>query len=129
MNIRDLSKYYKLKREIEDLTERLAELGDGVKGIEYKEISVSSSKTSSSIQEKIMLLKTNLIEKRLSALEEYNRIESFIDNVEDLDIRQIMRYRFIDFMKWEEIDNKMFYGTDYSRTKLRRYLKNKNDTI
>lgn len=123
MTEKELSKYFHLKKEIEDLEERIEKLGNGVGSIEITDMP-GGSHAKNSIQEKIVLLKEKWINARISALEEYLKIENYIENIEDLEIKQIMRYRFMDLMKWEQIDRKMNYSYDYSRLKLRRYFKN-----
>ena len=37
-------------------------------------------------------------------------IEQVIDSLEDDTLRQLMKYRYINLMKWEEIAVQMFYG-------------------
>ena len=123
MTEKELSKYYHLKKEIEDLEERIKKLGDGVGSIELTDMPKGNKKIIS-IQEKIAELKDIYVEARISALEEYLRIEAFINNIEDTEIKQIMRYRFMDLKKWNEIDKLMHCGKDYSKKKYYNY-KNK----
>lgn len=107
MNDKDLSKYYKLKKEVEDLENRIKEFGDGVSGIEIKDIMITSTTPNSSIQERLMALKDAYIEKRLSALEQYWKIASYIESVDDPEIRTIMRLRNLDLLTWNEIADKL----------------------
>lgn len=123
MDEKELSKYYYLKREIEDLEKRIIELEKtgGISGMRYREVDVMGTPINSSIQAKLDELLDKLIERRISALEEYLKIERFINNVEDLEIRQIMRYRFMDLEKWDKIDMLMNYSSGYSKLKYHRY--------
>ena len=61
MTEKDLNKYYWLKKEIEDIENRLIEFGTGVSGIRYKEVDVVSSHDNISIQEKRMELVNKLL--------------------------------------------------------------------
>ena len=125
MTEKDLNKYYWLKNEIEDIENRLIEFGNGVSGIQYKEVDVVSSYKIVSIQEKRMELVNKLLEARISALEEYVKIESFIESVEDTKIRQIMRYRFLDLKDWYKIGELMNCDRTTASKMLRKYLKEK----
>jgi len=123
MTEKELSKYYWLRKEIKDLEERLAEFGYGVSATKLdKEISGITS--TESIQEKRIIIIEKWISARVSALEEYLKIESYIESVEDSEIRQIMRYRFLDLKKWNEIDKLMLCGKDYAKKKYYHYRKN-----
>lgn len=122
MTEKELSKYYWLRKEIKDLEERLAEFGYGVSATKLdKEISGITS--TDSIQEKRIIIIEKWISARVSALEEYLKIESYIESVEDSEIRQIMRYRFLDLKKWNEIDKLMICGKDYAKKKYYQYRK------
>ena len=122
MTEKELSKYYWLRKEIKDLEERLAEFGYGVSATKLdKEISGITS--TESIQEKRIIIIEKWISARVSALEEYLKIESYIESVEDSEIRQIMRYRFLDLKKWNEIDKLMLCGKDYAKKKYYQYRK------
>lgn len=122
MTEKELSKYYWLRKEIKDLEERLAEFGYGVSATKLdKEISGITS--TDSIQEKRIIIIEKWISARVSALEEYLKIESYIESVEDSEIRQIMRYRFLDLKKWNEIDKLMLCGKDYAKKKYYHYRK------
>ena len=123
MTEKELSKYYNLKREVQDLEDRIKEFGSGVKSVPIKEVSVSSSHSTKSIQETKVELVSRYTEKRIEALEQYLAIERYIEDVEDVEIRNIMRYRYLDLMKWEEIAEKVFQDRTTISKKVRRYLK------
>lgn len=126
MNEKELSKFFWLQKEIKDLEERIATLDSGLSAIKYNSLSVSGSKKVESIQEKIVELKESWMEKRISALEEYIKMEKFILSVQDDEIRLILRYRFMDLMKWEEIGNKLGYDRTSVAKKIRNFLKTSN---
>lgn len=123
MQEKELSKYYWLKKEVADLENRLKEFGYGVKSMQINDISVTSSHINKTIQDKRIELIGLLTEKRISALEEYIKIERYIEEVEDAEIRTIMRYRFLDLKKWSEIDKLLHNGIDYSKKKYYKYNK------
>lgn len=123
MNEKDLSKYFYLKREIDDLEERILTFGAGISSVRYKELDVSGSAKYQAIQEKIVQLKDTWMEKRVSALEEYLKIEQFISNIDDIEIRQIIRYRYLDLKKWDEIDGLLHNGINYSKKKFYKFIK------
>lgn len=123
MSEKELSKYYYLKKEVQDLEERIKEFGDGIKSSQIKEISVSSSHSRKSLQETKVELVNMLTEKRITALEQYIAIERFIGDIEDVEIRNIMRNRFLYLKSWEEIGQKMFLDRTSVAKKVRKYLK------
>lgn len=123
MNEKELSNYYYLKKEIENLEERIITFGVGVSSVKIKDLNVDSSPQYKSIQDKITELKDLWMEKRVSALEEYIKIEKYILSVPDEELRLIMRYRFMDLMKWEQIGNKMGYDRTSVAKKVRGWFK------
>ena len=123
MNEKDLSRYFYLKKEIDDLEERILTFGAGISSVRYKELDVSGSAKYQAIQEKIVQLKDTWMEKRVSALEEYLKIEQFISNIDDIEIRQIIRYRYLDLKKWDEIDGLLHNGINYSKKKFYKFIK------
>ena len=123
MEEKELSSYYYLKKEIDNLEERIITFGVGVSSVKVKELNVDSSPKYASIQEKLTELKDLWMEKRVSALEEYIKIEHYITNIENSEIRQIMRYRYLDLKKWDEIDELLHNGINYSKKKYYKYFK------
>jgi len=123
MSEKELSKYFYLKKEVEDLENRIKEFGNGVRSMQIKDVQVSSSHKNKSIQETKVELVGRLTEKRISALEQYLEIERYIEDVDDAEIRNIMRYRYLDLMKWEDIGEKMFQDRTSVAKKVRKYIK------
>lgn len=122
MSEKELSQYYYLRQEVKSLEDRIIEFGDGIGAIKYKEV-MATSGISSSIQEKKSELISKLIEARLSALEKYLEIERYIETIEDSEIRQIMRYRFLDLFDWFKIGELLNCDRTTASKKLRTYLK------
>lgn len=125
MNEKELNKYYYLKKEVEDLEERIETYDVGVSSVRVKELNVDSSPQFSSIQEKVVELKDKWMQKRVEALEEYIKIESFIDRVDDAEIRVLLRYRYLDLLSWEQIGEKVFMDRTSVSKKIRKFLNNK----
>lgn len=69
-----------------------------------------------------MQLKELWLDARLSALEEYLKIEKYISNIDDSEIRTIMRMRFLDLKKWEQIGNELKYDRTVVAKKCRKYI-------
>lgn len=128
MTEQELSRYYWLQKEIKDLEERIAIFDCGVSAVKYKELNVDSTPQYHSIQESIAILKDKWMDKRVSALEEYIKIENFISSIEDIDLRLIFRYRFLDCMNWDDIGIKVGYDRTSVSKKVRNYL-NKNSIV
>lgn len=122
MTEKELSRYFYLKKEIEDLEERIEKLGVGVGSIEITDMPKGSKKIVS-IQEKITELRNRYIEARISALEEYLKIENYIKSVKDTEIRTIMRMRFLDLKSWEEIGKSFYCDRTTISKRIRKYLK------
>lgn len=123
MKEKDLNKFYWLQKEIKDLEERIAILDSEVSAVKYDSLSISGSKQVSTLQEKITELKDTWMEKRVSALEEYIKIEKYILSIPDEELRLIFRYRFMDLMNWEQIGEKVGYDRTSVAKKVRGWFK------
>lgn len=104
MSEKELSKYFELKREVKDLEERI----ENVNKLEESLTKVE--------------LVSLLTEKRITALEQYLEIERFIEQVEDVELRNIMRYRFLDLYTWDMIADLMYMDRSTVSKKVKRYL-------
>ena len=124
MKEKDLNKFFWLQKEIKDLEERIAILDSGVSAVKYDSLSISGSRHISTLQERITELKETWMEKRVSALEEYIKMEKYILSVPDDELRLILRYRFMDLMKWEQIGDKLGYDRTSVAKKVRGWFKN-----
>jgi len=125
MSEKELSRYYYLKKEIEDLQKRINELEEtgGVSGIQYREVDVMSTPKNNPIQERLVILIDKLTERRISAIEEYLKIESYIESIEDSEIRQILRYRYMDLKKFKEIEKLVFMDRTTIYRRIKPYIK------
>lgn len=123
MTEKDLSKYYWLKKEVKNIENQLEELGYGVGSIQYGE-KVETSLIPTSIQEKRAILIEKLINARLDALEEYIKIESYINTVQEPEIKIIMRLRFQNLKSWDEIGLELDKDRTTVAKKIRTFLRN-----
>ncbi len=121
MTEKELSRYFWLKKEVKNIENQLEEFGCGIGAVSYEE-KVGSSGIYTSIQEKRAILIEKLINARLDALEEYLKIESYIDTIEDSEIKTIMRLRFQQLKSWDEIGIELDKDRTAVSKKLRRFL-------
>lgn len=122
MTEKELSRYFWLKKEVKNIENQLEEFGCGIGAVSYEE-KVGSSGIYSSIQEKRAILIEKLINARLDALEEYLKIESYIDTIDDSEIKTIMRLRFQQLKSWDEIGRELDKDRTAVSKKLRKFLK------
>lgn len=123
MTEKELSRYYWLKKEVKNIENQLEELGYGVGSIQYGE-KVETSLIPTSIQEKRAILIEKLINARLDALEEYIKIESYINTVQEPEIKIIMRLRFQNLKSWDEIGLELDKDRTTVAKKIRIFLRN-----
>ena len=122
--MKKLNKLYYLKIEIKELKEEIENLSE-----------ISSPSLSgmphggklSNLPEQYFLKKERLLNKLNKKLEKYidelERVENIIDNIEDEEVRVIARMRFIDCCKWREIARKVHLDRSVCSRKLDKYLK------
>jgi len=121
--MKDLNKLYFLKIEIKELKDEIKNLSEisspGLSGMPH------SNKKSNPI-EQFFMKKEKLIEKLIKKLEKYieelNRIENFIENIDDPEIRTIARLRYIDNLKWEDIGKQVHLDRSVCSKKLTKYV-------
>lgn len=127
MNLRELSRYSKIKNEIRNLEERIETLSNSILSSSTIDgmplnISYSASKVES-LAEKLIYLKEMLERKKLELYQEMIEIEDYLDNVEDNEIRVIIRSKYIDNKTWEEVGREIHCDRSTAYYKLKRYLK------
>ena len=67
-------------------------------------------------------MKSKLADKHAELLAEQERIEDYIENIDDTEIRAIARMRFIDNKKFTEIANETYMDRTTAYRKLKRYV-------
>jgi uncharacterized coiled-coil DUF342 family protein len=135
----ELGQIIKLKKEIDQLRQKLQELSygdsdtmvtDKVRGsmnqFPYlprsftitgrEEMSEECLKERSAVAAKIR-------EKTQSLMEKVNKAFEYIESVEDSNIRQILTYRYIDGLTWEQTGECMSYSWETVRKKHDKFIK------
>lgn len=122
----ELKQYRSLKQELIELTAN-------IRNHETTNIVVGSSKNFPYIKQHFKVVGTDesddevkeLLSKRHKIVKRIKRIEKFIDDIEDSEIRMIFTYRYIRGMTWQQIACKLHTVGDGSteRKKHDRFLK------
>ncbi len=121
--MRGMNKVYYLKLEIRDLEEELKTIAS-VSAMNYSGMphSTDVSDTTYNLALKGEKLFKKLVRKKIKLLEEIDRIESIIEQIEDDEIRAMARMRFIKTMKWEDIGEQVHMDRTVCSRKVRKYL-------
>ena len=118
-----LNKLYWLKKEIEQLEMQIKELtilsAMAMSGMP------SGNSVSSPVEkfyDRLEKLRTKLQTKLNEYISEKERIEEYIENIADPEIRVIARMRFIDNQDFQTIGNEMFMDRTTAYRKLKNYF-------
>lgn len=126
MTIKDLSRYKHYKNEAERLRQRLKSeiVTDTVSGSSPEYPYTKHSITIQGLQEKHQ---AQLHTAYLKAYSELIKLEQFVQSVNDPLVRDIIRLRFEDGLKWEQVADKIVgYTSEALRKRLIRYLRGKH---
>lgn len=130
MNIKQLNTLYYKKKDIQELEYQLAELNN-LGSAPYNDMpkgNITSDPTGNFVVKKSRIME-KLKKYRSEYLKEYERINDFVNEIEDDEIRLIARLRFIKNKDWFYIaaeispEHKTIHWTT-PRKKLIRYLEN-----
>ena len=126
MTIIDLSKYHLIKIEIEQLDNIIKDFeATLLSSSKMKEV-ISSSNNNSNPTEKLALklsqLKDELIIKKRKLTDENIKIERFLTTVDDVEIRIIIRKRFLEGKTWQVISEELNTDRTTPYYKLNKYL-------
>lgn len=132
MTIHDLSKYHNLKIEIKQIKDNIEEIETTIIGSsKIAGIPITSSSNNSNPTERIGMklakLKTTLENKTDKLLDELNKIEDFLNTVDDGEIRIIIRKRFIEGKTWKEVSKDIIADRSTPYYKLKKYLNSMKD--
>ena len=130
MNIKELSKYYHLTLEIKDLEEKIKELDLTLISSPILSGMPHNNTISNPTEQRNILtisLKEKLEKRKIEALRELNRIEDYVESIEDIEIRQIFRKRYVQLKRWEQIADEMHMSERNIYRKHRKYLKENKD--
>ena len=131
MTARELKNLYYLKKEIKEQQRRLAELEVAATNCSNKITGLPSGKGISDkvgkYATKIADLKTLLELNLEKSFYELNRLDRFIQSIEDSLLRQIMVYRFVNGYSWSKIAFQIGGNNtpDGLRIKMMRFLREK----
>lgn len=112
--IKWLGRYRVMSRKVDDLTEELEQWRARATKItptlsQEPRGSGNGDKLQSSVV-KICELEEELDQKIRELLSQRNEIVAVLDSLSDDNLRQLMRYRYIKGMTWDEIAEKMYYS-------------------
>lgn len=132
MTIHDLSKYRNLKIEIKQIKDNIEEIETTIIGSsKIAGIPITSSSNNINPTERIGMklakLKTTLENKTDKLLDELNKIEDFLNTVDDGEIRIIIRKRFIEGKTWKEVSKDIIADRSTPYYKLKKYLNSMED--
>jgi DNA-binding NtrC family response regulator len=121
--MKNLNRLYWLKQEIMQIENQIKELtvlsATAMSGM-------PSSKKASSPVERFVLRMESLTEKLAQKYEELSaeteRIEEYIEGIEDVEVRLIARKRFIEHKEYQTIGDEMFIDRTTAYRKLKRYV-------
>ena len=121
--MKNLNRLYWLKQEIKQIENQIKELtvlsATAMSGMP------SSKKVSSPVEQFVMRmerLKEKLAQKYEELSAETERIEDYIENIDDVEVRLIARKRFIEHKDFQTIGDEMYIDRTTAAKKLKRYV-------
>lgn len=121
--MKNLNNVYWLKKEVKQITEQIQEL-TMYQGSSFSGVSGGGGGNGSPI-ERYLLRKERLIEKLQKLTDELvneiQRVEEYIESIDDAEIRVIARKRYIENKDWQIIGDEMFMDRTTVSRKLKRY--------
>ena len=121
--MKNLNRLYWLKKEIKEIENQIKELtvlsATAMSGMP------SSKKVSSPVERFVLRmerLKEKMAQKYDELLAETERIEEYIEGIEDVEVRLIARKRFIEHKDYQTIGDEMFIDRTTAAKKLKRYV-------
>lgn len=132
MTIKELSQYHNVKIEIQQIKDNIEEIETTIIGSsKIAGIPITSSSNNSNPTERIGMKlaksKTTLENKTDKLLDELNKIEDFLNTVDDGEIRIIIRKRFIEGKTWKEVSKDIIADRSTPYYKLKKYLNSMED--
>ena len=100
-----LSQVTALKREIDDLSQRIAALEWEARGCRGRISGLPHprAETESAIAAKAEVLRAKMDARRLERMEELGRLYAFIDDISNARLRLIFSLRYLDGLTWQQI--------------------------
>lgn len=128
----DLKEYASIKKELKQIQFKLKELEErktSIKSMIISDMNVQTSHNNNSIEDLLIKIEECIEEYNKKEIKLYNKqleIENCINNLEPIE-RVVMRMRYIDGCKWEEIAYKINYewrNTHYIHKKALKKIEN-----
>ncbi len=133
MDKEKLSRYFWLSHEIEKQEKRKARLQKSVNSELATDIVTGSSSHFPYIETKFKItgVDTRLldeieksIEKNIEeAIQARREIEYYINGIDEPQLREVLRSRFIDCQKWKQVGKENYISSDHARKMVREFLK------
>lgn len=124
----NLNKLYWIKKEIKQIENLIKEL-TVLSAISYSGMP-SGNAVSSPVEkfnERLDNLKRKLAIKHEESLAEEERIEKYIETIDDVEIRVLARARFIECKSWQKIGDENFMDRTTAYKKLNKYIRERNE--
>ena len=122
--MKNLNKVYWLKKEINQIDDQIKEL-TYYSGSAFSGMPSGSNAVSSPI-ERYVMKKERLVEKLQKITDELvaevQRIEEYIESIDDAEIRVIARKRFIENKDWQVIGDEMYMDRTTVSRKMKKYI-------
>ena len=126
--MRNLNKIYWLKKEVKQIEEQIAEL-TYYTGASFTGAPSGSNNTSP--VEMFVLKEERLLDKlektKAKLIEEVQRVEEYIEGIDDAEIRVIARKRFIENKDWQVIGDEMYMDRTTVSRKMKKYLEREKE--
>ena len=122
--MKNLNKLYWIKKEIEQIEEQLKEL-TVLSAVSFSGMP-SGNTVSSPVEkfnERLDNLKRKLAIKHAESLAETERLERYIETIDDVEIRVLARARFIECKSWQKIGDENYMDRTTAYKKLNKYIK------
>lgn len=128
MTVKELSQLHYLKQEVKELKEKIYRLQLAATDTSVR---VSDTSHGSGATDKVGKLVAEIdyykmqLNERLKACQcELIKLEKYISDCDDSFIRQILVYRFVDGLRWNQVVDKLGAASEYSIKKaLYRYIR------
>ena len=121
--MKNLNKLYWLKKEVTQIENQIRELTI-LSAFEMSGMPSGNSVSSPVEQfyQRLDKLRTKLEKAKEKVVEEKERLETYIENIEDAEIRVLARMRFLECKTWEVIGDEAHMDRRTASRKLERYF-------
>lgn len=127
MTIKELSKYYYINLELNKIENRIKELESTIiSSSKISEIMVDSSHNGDPVSqyaEKHLKLITKYVSQKEKLIDEEIKLNNYIQKVDDIEVRNIIRLRFLELKSWDDVGKEMICDRTTAYKKLINYLR------